>query len=82
MHTHTHMHTHTSSWTLRCTGLVLLNSAGLLVKGYVPPDDPPAASPPPRFVANAVSQVCGWVGDESVDLADVCVRGCRCMGGK
>lgn len=38
-------------------GLILLNSAGLLVKDYVLPTQPPTASPPPRFVANAVSQV-------------------------
>jgi hypothetical protein len=37
---------------------VLLNSAGLLTKDYQPPEQPPTASPPPAFVASAVSQVC------------------------
>lgn len=43
-------------------GLVLLNSAGLLVPDYEPPTEQPAASPPPPFVVNAVSQVGCRVG--------------------
>ena len=51
--------------------MVLLNSAGLMEKGYQPPAQEKAAFAPPFFVANAASQVGKLCGVPWTDLVAV-----------